>query len=367
MKKFFSVMTLIFATFLLTGCATSSVNVSNDEVIKFNGGSVTKTDAYKQLVTTASYDTTHTLIKSMLTQVDMQLLEKNTTYTSNVPDDKVNTQYADMLKQIGEANKVFEMMTSQLGISITNEEEAKKAIRYTMLVEQCVLDKGASDEEIGKAYEQQYGEKVTMKYMVLADQNQASELQKELVSGTVKLEDVVAKFTEFQKAQQEASANQQQQQPQFIYNNKYTIAAVVGENEQSLTKKLGILKAEDEALLFQRSSKDTWLAPMEIQNSQNTSGQAAQKQYIILNPYKYEDASKQLDDTVKTEVKTAVAKSKLQNPSDVEKVMRDYRKANGFEITDPQLKKAFDAYEKSVDTPETAESQNGATTQQTAA
>lgn len=366
MKKFFSYITIVFAALLLTGCANNTIVVNNDEVIKFDGGSITKTDAYKQLITAASYDTTYKLLKSMLTQVDMQLLEKNTTYTSQIKEEEVNTQYADMIKQIGDQNQAFQTMTSQLGISITNEEEAKKAIRYTMLVQQCVLDRGSSEEEIAKAYEQRYGEKVSMKYIVMSDQKQASDLQQELVSGSIKLEDIVAQFTEFQKVQQEASAQgKQPTQTQFTFNTKYVIASVVGENEQSLTKKLGILKAEDEAVLFQRSSKDTWLAPMELQSSQSTGTEVA-KQYVVINPYKYTDATKQLDDTVKAELKKEVAGSKLQNPNDIEKIMREYRKANGFEIKDAQLKKAFDAYEKTIDSPETG-SQNGATTQQTAA
>lgn len=366
MKKIFSSITIVLVALSLAGCASNTVVVSNDEVIKFNGGSVTKTDAYKQLIAAATYDTTYTVVKSMLTQVDMQLLEKNETYTSKIKEEDVNTQYSDMVKQLGDQDKAFEAMSSQLGISIKSEEELKKAIRYTMLVQQCILERGASDTEVEKAYEQQYGEKVSMKYVVLADQAQASDLQKELVSGTVKLEDIITQFTEFQQAQQEATA-QGQAQAQFTFNNKYAIASVVGENEQSLTKKLGILKAEDEKLLFERSSKDTWLAPMELQNSQNTGTQAVTKQYVVINPYKYTDATKQLDDTVKAELKKDVAGSKLQNPNDIEKIMRDYRKEHGFEISDTQLKKAFDAYQKSVDSPETTASQTGATTQQTAA
>ncbi|MGL4662981.1 MAG: hypothetical protein ACRCV7_04815 [Culicoidibacterales bacterium] len=365
MKKIFSYTIVVFAALLLTGCASNAVSVSNDEVVKFNGGAITKTDAYNQLVATASYDTTFKVLRGLLTQVDAQLLEKDSTYTAKIKDEDINNQYNDFVKQAGDAEKAYAEMTQQIGQTITNEAEAKKALRYMALVKECVLDRGASDSEIEKAYELKYGEKVAAKYILLADKNQASELQKELVTGNVKVEDIVSQFTAFQEAQQKSQAAQSQAQPKFTFSNKYTISAVVGENEQSITKKLGIFKAEDEALLFQRSSKDTWLAPIELQNPQSGTTQAA-KQYILLNPYKYSDATKQIDDSVKAEMKSEVSKSKLQSSKDVEKVLREYRKSKGFEIYDSQLKKAFDAYEKTIDAPETGASQDGAT-QQTAA
>lgn len=353
MKKLFSYITITMAALLLTGCMSNTVSVSNDEAIKFNGGSITKTDTYKQMITTASYDTSYALIKALLTQVDMQLLEKDTAYVEKVKEEDVTKQYDEIVKQAGDANKAFTAMTQQLGLSIKNEEEAKRAIRYTLLVEQCVIEKGSTDKELEKAYEQQYGEKVSVKYAILPDQKQAEDLQKELVAGSVKIEDIVTQYNAFQTGLQNAQT-QQAQQAKFVYNNKYTISTVDGENGETLSKKTGILKDADEATLFQRSSKDVWLAPMEMQSQNTQASQTTTKQYLIVNPIQYTDATKAFDDTIKSELKKSLSTTKLQDPKEVEKVMREYRKSKGFEINDAQLKKIFDAYQKSIDTPSTS-------------
>lgn len=362
MKKFFSYITIVFAALLLTGCANNTVAVSNDEVIKFDGGAVNKTEAYSQLIATAGYDTTFTLVKSILTQVDMQLLEKDTALVAKVKEETVNKQYDELMSQAGgDTTKAFQAMTQQFGVSVTNEQEAKRFIRYTQLVEQRVIEKGSSDSEVEKMYEQKYGEKVSVKYALMNDQSQAAELQKELSAGTIKLEDIVTKYTEFQQSQQQA-AQQQAQQPTFKFNDKYTISAVIGENENALAKKTGVFKSDDEAVLFQHSNKDTWLPVMELQNTEATNQTNAPKQYLVVSPYKYADATKSFDDAVKEEVKSDLSKSKLQDAKEVEKIMRDYRKEKGFEITDSQLKKAFDAYQKSIDTPTTSTQGQGSAT-----
>lgn len=372
MKKFFSYIIVVFTAVLLTGCASNTITVNNDEVIKFNGGAITKSDAYNQMITTAGYDTTFTLVKGMLVQVDMQLLEKEESYKSKIKEEDIQKQYDDIVKQAEGVEKAFSAIASQLGISVTNEQEAKNAIRYTMLVQQAVIDKGSTDKELESAYEQQYGEKVYAKYAIFSDKTQADAFQKELVSGSIKIEDVVSQYTAHQQAQQQQSASAQEQQQvatAFVYNTKYTIDAVAAENTQAIPKKAGSFKEEDENILFNRSSKDVWLAPFEFEVTQSQSANDATPKtvkYAILMPYKYEDATKQLDDAVKAELKEGLANSKLQDPKEIEKIMREYRKAKGFEIQDAQLKKAFDAYQTSIDTPSTSNQSGLAGAQQVA-
>lgn len=347
MKKIFSYGIVLLSAILLAGC-TNNVEVSKDEVVKFNGGSITKTEAYNQMITTANYDKTYTLVKAILTKVDMQLLAKDATYTSKIKDEDVTKEYNDIVTKFKTPEETFKLMTKQFGVSVTNEEEAKNIVRFKQLSEQLIIEKGSSDEDVTKAYEQQDGEKVHMRFLILDDKSKAEELQKELVAGTVKFEDIEAQLKEFQKTQQVQQA-QGVQAPKFTFKDKYPILAADNTGNQPLFKKTGVFKSEDENTIFNRANKDVWIAPLELQSK---SPQAEkQHQYIITNPSQYVDATKQLDDNLKAEIKKTIAATKLQSASEIEKVMREYRKSKGFEIYDEQLKKAFDGYEKSVDTP----------------
>lgn len=352
MKKIFSYAIVMLSVLLLAGCSNQVV-VNDKQVLKFDGGSVSKTEAYNQMIATANYDKTYKLVKTLLTKVDMQLLAKDTNYTSKVNEEKVNQQYTKLVEQLGGADKLFTAMTQQLIISVTNEQEAKNAIRYQLLVEQAVSDRAIKEEDIQKAYEQQYGEKMGMRYIVMEDKGKASELQKELADGTVKIEDLVAQYNEFMKVNQQAQT-QGQTAPKFTFKDKYVISTTQSDNESPVVRKLGLFNAEDENKLFNRENKDKWMGPIELLNPSGST--STTKQYLVAQPYQYVDAAKKYDE-VKEEIRSTITQTKLQSANEIEKVLREYRKEKGFEITDPELKKAFDLYEKSVDTPETK--QNG--------
>lgn len=352
MKKIFSYAIVMLSVLLLAGCSNQVV-VNDKQVLKYDGGSINKTEAYNQMIATASYDKTYKTVKALLVKVDMQLLAKDTNYTSKVSEETVNQQYTKLVEQLGGTDKLFTAMTQQLVVSVTNEQEAKNAIRYQLLVEQVVNERAIKEADIEKAYEQQYGEKMGMRYVVMADKDKAVELQKELVAGTVKIEDLVAQYDEFMKVNQQTQA-QGQAAPKFTFKDKYVISTTKSDNENPLVRKLGLFSADDENKLFNRENKDKWIDPIELLNP--TDSASATKQYLIAQPYQFVDATKKYDEA-KTEIRSTLTQTKLQSANEIEKVLRDYRKEKGFEITDPELKKAFDLYEKSVDTPETK--QNG--------
>lgn len=352
MKKIFSCVIIILAALLLAGCS-SKVTVSDAQVLKFDGGSINKTEAYNQMITTARYDKTYKLVKTLLTKVDMQLLAKDSTYTSKVSDENVNKQYTTLVEQLGGADKLFSAMTQQLGVSVTNEQEAKNAIRYQLLVEQLVNEKAIKEEDIQKAYEQQYGERILMRYVLMEDKDKAAELQKELVAGSVKIEDLAAQYDEFMKVNAQVQGQVAQK---FTFKDKYIISTTKSDNDSQVVRKLGLFTQADEEKIFNRENKDKWLEPIELLNP--AESKVTTKQYLISQPYQYVAAKKQYEES-KAEVRMALTQKKLQSANEIEKVLRNYRKEKEFEITDPELKKAFDLYEKSVDTPETKQNAIG--------
>lgn len=329
---------------LLTGCA-SNVVVNNDELLKFDGGSITKTEAYQQMIATAKYDTSFSFVKRILTEVDMQLLAKDATYTGKVSEENITKEYNEFVTNSGGADKAFEAITQQTGIKVTKEEEAKKLIRHQRLVESVVLDLGVKEDEILSAYAQQYGEKINANFISVADKAQAIALKTELSNGTIKLDTLKEEFKKFSEAQQSAT----QKGTKFVYN-QYTIEGIGDTAQQSITRKMGVFSDEDEAKLFDQQNNEKWLDPFQLKTQNAQSGQA--QPYFVMMPYGYQAPQKALDDTVKLEIRTLLGQNKLQDAKNVEKVMREYRKSKGFEIKDAHLKEAFDAYEVNVDTEE---------------
>lgn len=352
MKKIFSYgIVVLLSALLLTGC-TNGITVNNNEIVKFDGGTITKTESYNQMITTASYDKNFKLVKSILTKVDMQLLSKEGKYTAKLNEEAITKEMKEIISKSGEKpEEAFKKISQETGITVANEDEVKNLIRYQHLINELVIDKGPSDDDINKYYEQRYGEKVGFQFIGMNDKAKAEELQKELVTGTVKIEEIQQQLAEFKSKQQTQAPGQQQ--AEFVFKEKYTILTVQDTGDKPLFKKTGLFKDEDEANLFDRKNKDVWMAPIELQNKQQDTASKTdtKKQYLITKPSQYKDAEKQLNDALKAEIKSEIGKQKLSDPTEVEKVMREYRKSKGFEIHDEQLKKAFDAYEKTIDTP----------------
>lgn len=334
MKKILLFTTVCVTSITLFSGCSAQVNVQNNSTLAtFDGGDISQQESYDRLISTAKYDENFVLIKQMLATVDYDLLDSK--YHGRFDDKTIADKLKAGEKTAGSKDVLYKQLAETTNLIVTDEASATKAERYLQYIQTYITEEYVKETDVTEAYNQQYGEKLKLKVLIGKDKAQMTELANEINNGKYKIDDIINEFTKASKADQTIE--------NIKFDGKYDVA---GEDVTSgFPKSSGVFTDEDEKKIFDAANINKALAPIEQKNAQTST-------YLLVYPYELVAATQKLDDTLKTTLRGQIAQQKMGTAKDLEIALREYRVANGFEIKDPKLKEAFEAYEAYVDTPE---------------
>ncbi|WP_394121642.1 peptidylprolyl isomerase [Planococcus donghaensis] len=163
MKKSFLTITLAASVLALAAC---SDNGEGEVIVTSEVGDVTKDELYQEMKTSIGEQA-----------VQILMIEKVLAENYEVTDEEVNAEYESNKEELGESFDQFLAQNNQ------TEESYKKVIRLNLLQEKALTeDVEVTDEEIQAQYDRQ-GTELNARHILVADEETANSLKKELDEG----------------------------------------------------------------------------------------------------------------------------------------------------------------------------------------
>ncbi|WP_298832183.1 peptidylprolyl isomerase [uncultured Planococcus sp.] len=163
MKKSFLTITLAASVLALAAC---SDNGEGEVIVTSEVGDVTKDELYQEMKTSIGEQA-----------VQILMIEKVLAENYEVTDEEVNAEYESNKEELGESFDQFLAQNNQ------TEESYKKVIRLNILQEKALTeDVEVTDEEIQAQYDRQ-GTELNARHILVADEETANSLKKELDEG----------------------------------------------------------------------------------------------------------------------------------------------------------------------------------------
>ncbi|MDN3428724.1 peptidylprolyl isomerase [Microbacterium sp. APC 3898] len=163
MKKSFLTVTLAASVLALAACSDSG---DGEVIVSSDAGDVTKDELYQEMKTSIGEQA-----------VQILMIEKVLAENYEVTDKEVDAEYNSNKEELGESFDQFLAQNNQ------TEESYKKVIRLNLLQEKALTeDVEVTDEEIQAQYDRQ-GTELNARHILVADEETANSLKKELDEG----------------------------------------------------------------------------------------------------------------------------------------------------------------------------------------
>lgn len=163
MKKSFLTITLAVSVLALAACSDSG---ESEVIVTSDAGDVTKDELYEEMKTSIGEQA-----------VQILMIEKVLAENFEVTDEEVDAEYESNKEELGESFDQFLTQNNQ------TEESYKKVIRLNLLQEKALTEGvEVTDEEIQAQYDRQ-GTELNARHILVADEETANSLKKELDEG----------------------------------------------------------------------------------------------------------------------------------------------------------------------------------------
>lgn len=163
MKKSFLTITLAASVLALAACSDSG---ESEVIVTSDAGDVTKDELYEEMKTSIGEQA-----------VQILMIEKVLAENFEVTDEEVDAEYESNKEELGESFDQFLTQNNQ------TEESYKKVIRLNLLQEKALTEGvEVTDEEIQAQYDRQ-GTELNARHILVADEETANSLKKELDEG----------------------------------------------------------------------------------------------------------------------------------------------------------------------------------------
>ena len=163
MKKSFLTITLAASVLALAACSDSG---ESEVIVTSDAGDVTKDELYEEMKTSIGEQA-----------VQILMIEKVLAENFEVTDEEVNAEYDSNKEELGESFDQFLTQNNQ------TEDSYKKVIRLNLLQEKALTEGvEVTDEEIQAQYDRQ-GTELNARHILVADEETANSLKKELDEG----------------------------------------------------------------------------------------------------------------------------------------------------------------------------------------